>query len=125
MFIEKMFKNTFGMIWLLVFLAAVFALIVWMFTKKDKVKEENNELVEEIKEEVKGEPVVETEVTAIETKVEEKQVEKEVLNKEYEIIEGEDGFFRVRKIGAERTLRKFSTRIEAEDFIEKRGLKHD
>jgi len=41
------------------------------------------------------------------------------------IIESEDGFFRVRKIGNERTLRKFATRIEAENFIEKRGLKND
>ena len=74
-----------------------------------------------------SEKTIDEEVSMSETVAvsEEKEVVNGALNSEYEIVESEDGFFRVRKIGGERTLRKFSNRFEAEDFIEKRGLKHD
>ena len=114
MFIEKLFGNTFGMVWLIIFLAAVLALMLWIILKKEK-----EEKIVEINEEVT--PVVE------EVPVEVKEEVKETVSNdsEYEIIESEDGFFRVRKVGSERTLRKLATRVEAENFIEKRGLKHD
>ena len=127
MFIENLFGNVFGIIWLIIFLVAILALIFWVILKKEKeivleekVEESNDEVVEE-KEEVRTiwpTPVMKKEVS--------EQTKKEnVSNNDYEILESDDGFFRVRKVGTERTLRKFSTRVEAENFIEKRGLKHD
>ena len=50
------------------------------------------------------------------------EVNKDVVNSDYEILAGEDGFFRVRKKGSERTLRKFATEAEAIDFIEKKRV---
>ena len=119
MFFERMFGNIYGYIWLLIFLVAVIALVLWVLLKKEnKIKVVNEENKEEIvtKEEVVEEtPIKETVV------IEEKKENNE--SNEYEIIESEDGFFRVKKVGNERTLRKFSTRIEAENFIDKKGIK--
>jgi hypothetical protein len=36
MFLEKLFGNTFGLIWLIVFLVVVLGLIVFLFIKKEK-----------------------------------------------------------------------------------------
>jgi len=122
MFLEKLFGNTFGLIWLIVFVVAVFALIAWLFVKKEKVVIEDK--IEEIVN--NNDEIVEEATNNKEKVIEEKvEVKEEPISGEYEIIESEDGFFRVRKIGNERTLRKFATRIEAENFIEKRGLKND
>lgn len=122
MIIEKLFGNTFGMIWLVVFMVAVLGLIVFMFVKKDKVvttedhmeevREETNEKVEEIVENTEDSSNAE-ELVAETSEV--------PVNTEYEIIESEDGFFRVRKVGSERTLRKLSTRSEAEEYIKAKG----
>ena len=120
MFFEKMFGNLFGYIWLLIFLAAVVALMLWVVLKKENKITVNEEKAEDITEEavVEESTVKETPVIMEEVKTEENKD-----NNEYEIIESEDGFFRVRRVGNERTLRKFSTRIEAENFIDKKGLK--
>ena len=120
MFLERLFGNTFGLIWLIIFVAGVLTLIIWMFAKKE-VKVDNESNTEENIVEEQNQSIVEND---FEENVETKE-EKPVFNSEYEIIECEDGFFRVRKVGTERTLRKFSTKIEAENFIEKRGLKND
>lgn len=114
MVIEKLFGNAFGIVWLIVFLVAIVALIVWIFIRKDKIVEENENIVSQI--ENKEDEVVEE-------KIIEEVIEENVINKEYEIIESEDGFFRVRKIGSERTLRKFSTKKEAEEFVEEKESK--
>lgn len=115
MLFERMFGNIYGYIWLLIFLAAVVALILWIVFKK-----ENN--VKIVSEEKKEEMVVKEAVVIEETSVAEEKKENNESN-EYEIIESEDGFFRVKKVGNERTLRKFSTRIEALNFIDKKGIK--
>ena len=111
MLIEKMFGNTFGMIWLIVFLVAIIALIVWLLMRKDRIIEEDSSIENKEDETIKEEIV------------KEEAVEEKVVNKEYEIIESEDGFFRVRKIGSERTLRKFATSKEAEDFVKEKESK--
>ena len=69
MFLEKMFGNTFGMIWLIIFSLAVFALIVWLLVKKDKmITKINTSKVEEkevvITTEVKSQNVKKEEVVA-------------------------------------------------------------
>ena len=95
---------------------AILSLIVWMFIKKDKNisdKEKitaNEELVVDKKEAIKEEFV-------------ESEKGESASNKEYEIIESEDGFFRVRKFGSERTIRKFISRDEANDFVNKKEIK--
>lgn len=120
MFLEKLFSNTFGLIWLAIFVVAAFVLIIWMFAKKENVSEYSEvKEVEPVSEQVEEKEIVETKEEVV---IEQKE---EAVNKDYEILESEDGFFRVRKVGSDRTLRKFSTRIEAENFIEKRGLKND
>ena len=132
MFIEKLFGNTFGLVWLIVFMVAVLALIVWMFVKKEnktvenKVVEEDvtnsmeilsdtvvSETSETVNEEVSS--VADVEEVVVETKEEkfETVAAEPVVNvdNDYEIVCSEDGFFRVKKVGNDRTLRKFSTRI--------------
>ena len=50
----------------------------------------------------------------------EEKKEVEQISKTYEIMSGEDGFFRVRKIGSDKTLRKFTTRKDADSFIKEK-----
>lgn len=125
MFLEEMFGNIYGYIWLLIFLVAVVALALWIILKKEK---ETNDVIEddnvsseevEVKEEIKT--IWPTQV--IKPKASEKTKEEIDTNNLYEIIESEDGFFRVKKKGNDRTLRKFSARIEAENFIDKKEIK--
>lgn len=108
MFLEKLFGNTFGLILLIVFMIVVLGIIIFLFVVKEKdivVINGIDEFVDEIENNSK--------VSELGSNLEEN-----VDNKpEYEIIESEDGFFRVRKIGGERTLRKLSTREEAEEFV--------
>lgn len=144
MFLENLFGSLFGLIWLIVFIVAVLALLVWAFIKKDKEiivverEEEIEEKVEEVKsslkEEYKNFNIEENENNKFEVKKNEKSLktfdsvedckmfidvllmrneEKESI---YEIVEI-DGFFKVRKKGSERTIRKFSTLEEAEDYV--------
>ena len=55
---------------------------------------------------------------------EEKQPNEEVaVVSEYEILESDDGFFRVRKVGSERILRKLETKEEAQEFIKQKETK--
>ncbi len=118
MLLEKLFGSTFGLIWLLIFIVVVFVLIIWLLIKKDNVCVNSDEQVESTSNIDINE---EKEVFAQENKVveESKYENKEHVspNSEYEIIESEDGFFRVRKVGTERTLRKFATMEEAKAFI--------
>ena len=117
MFLEKMFGNTFGMIWLIIFSLAVLALV-----KKDKaiaktnvIKVEENEVV--TTGEVKAQEEKKEEVIASVEEI--KEEKKEEKNSVYEIVEV-DGFFKVRKIGSERTIRKFSTRKEAVEYVKEK-----
>ena len=110
MFFDRLFGNVFGYIWLLILVVGIIALFLWVLLKK----EDKTSVLEE-KEEVVVEEVVEDKKNIM--------VEETKKDSEYEIIVGEDGFFRVRKVGSERTLRKFATRIEAENFIDKKGIK--
>ena len=120
MFLEKLFGNTFGMIWLIIFSLAVFALIVWLFVKKDKmITKINTSKVEEkevvITTEVKSQNVKKEDVVAP-IKEEKKTEEK---TSEYEIVEV-DGLFKVRKVGSERTIRKFITKKEAVEYVKEK-----
>jgi len=135
MFLEKTFGNLFGIIWLIIFILAILGLLVWLFIKKEKVEEvEKRELV---KEQYNGFSFEETEDGKFEVKKEDGNVVKtfdkledckvfvDVLflrsenDSNYEIAE-EDGFFKVRKKGSERTLRKFKTEEEAENYIKEK-----
>ena len=118
MFIEKLFGNTFGIVWLVVFALAMLGLIVWMFVKEDKEIEISDEKTNQVKQEIiKNEELVENK----KEEVTEDKKDNESFVSQYEIIESEDGFFRVRKIGGDRTLRKLSTKEEAEEYIKTRG----
>ena len=137
MFLEKTFGNVFGIIWLLIFILAVLGLLVWLLIKKEKVEiVEKREL---IKEDYNGFSFEETEDGRFEVKKEDGSVVKtfdkledcrvfvdvlllrsEIENdSNYEIVES-DGFFKVRKKGSERTLRKFETEEEAENYIKEK-----
>lgn len=113
MFLEKMFGNTFGLIWLVIFSLAILALIIWLFVKKDRIVKtdlvSNNmeEKVEEKTEETA--PIVE----------EVKEPVEEEKKSSYEIVEI-DGFFKVRKVGSERTIRKFFTNEEALNYVKEK-----
>lgn len=144
MFLEKLFGNIFGLIWLIVFTLAILALLVWMIIRKDKVTCE--EVVEEIKkeylkEEYKGFLIEENENNKYEVKKDDKVLKtfdtvsdarmfsdvlllrEEESEKEsvYEIVEI-DGFFKVRKKGSERTIRKFATLEEAEEYVKEKEI---
>ncbi len=113
MFLEKMFGNTFGLIWLIVFSLAVLALIVWLFIKTDKVVE-NKPIVSEEQEKV--EVSKEETASVVEAVKEDKKEEK---LSDYEIVEI-DGSFKVRKVGSERTIRKFPTYEEASNYVKEK-----
>ena len=120
MFLEKMFGNTFGMIWLIIFSLAVLSLIIWLLVKKDKIIAKINAFKTEEKEvvktfEVKVQDDAKEEVIAPVEEI--KEEKKEEKNSVYEIVEV-DGVFKVRKIGSERTIRKFSTRKEAVEYAQ-------
>lgn len=114
MFLEKLFCNSFGFALLIVSMTVVLGLIVFLFMKKERGYETENFVEDKILENNTNNNVelVETVVQDVE------ETAKALL--EYEILEGEDGFFRVRKVGVERTLRKLSTREEAEQFIKQK-----
>lgn len=104
MLLDNLFGSTLGIVWLLIFTVAILGLLIWLFIKKDeKCEEKIVEKVVEDKTTVNEEPIVENQ------------------NKVYEVVESDDGFFRVIKVGTERTLRKFSTKKEAEDYIKERN----
>lgn len=120
MLLEKMFGSVYGKIWLVIVLIAILTLIVYLLLRKEKVEELT---IEESKEKNKEEIVVE-ETTETQSVAKEQQNES-VDYGNFIIVESEDGFFRVRKKDNERTIRKFSTRVEAENYIEKRNLSND
>ena len=113
MFLEKMFGNTFGLIWLIVFSLAVLALIVWLFIKTDKVVE-NKPIVSEEQEKVE---VSKEEIASVVEAV--KDDKKEEKLSDYKIVEI-DGSFKVRKVGSERTIRKFPTYEEASNYVKEK-----
>ena len=106
MFLENMFGNLFGLIWLIIFILGIAALIIWLFIKQNKVEEgEKTETSNDI------------EVVEEEKKVE--TVEEKTISEGYEIVEV-DGFFKVRKKGSERTIRKFPTELEAINYVKEK-----
>lgn len=119
MLLEKLFGNTFGLIWLIVVMVASLGLIVFLFSKKENnnIKKEDVKSVEEIS---INKEVVEQAVNE-EIVIEEKEEVK--VASEYEILESNDGFFRVRKVGSDRTLRKFSAKEEAVEFVKQKENK--
>lgn len=119
MFLEKMFGSVYGKIWLIILLVAILALIVFLLFKKGKEEEPT---IEESEEKNKEESVVEG-TTKPQSIV--KEQDEIVDYGDFIIVESEDGFFRVRKKDNERTIRRFSTRVEAENYIEKRNLSND
>jgi len=142
MFFEKMFGNLFGMIWLIVFILGTLSLLVWMFVKKEKVAEvEEKQLIKEVyndfiieennegKFEVKNEEDITVKVF---DNIEDSKMFVDVLllrneshddielkDSNYEIVEI-NGFFKVRKKGSERTLRKFVTIEEAQNYVKEK-----
>lgn len=131
MLLEKIFANLYGVISLISLMVILLGIMMWVLLKKDTNNRQDNVLIKEEKEET----VSVTDTTKEETVIETPDVQQEkgiianvncdIVNTEYEIVESEDGFYRVKKVGNDRTLRKFSTRIEAENYIEKRGLTND
>lgn len=109
MLLNKLFGNTFGIIWLVVFMMAVLILFVWLLI----FDKDNGEVIKEVNN---------TNGEEIEVVKETTKIEKNIFS-EYEIIESEDGFFRVRKSGSDRILRKLLTREEAEKYVEERSVK--
>ena len=106
MFLENMFGNLFGLIWLIIFILGIAALIIWLFIKQNKVEEvEKNEISNDV------------DVVEEEKKVE--VVEEKTISEGYEIVE-QDGFFKVRKKGSERTIRKFATELEAINYVKEK-----
>ena len=139
MFLEKMFGNVFGIIWLVVFIVAVLSLLIWTFAKKEKVVKETMEEVKKelIKDTYKDFIIEENDEGKFEILKSDEKINKvfdsfedckifiDVIllrrenNSSYEIIEI-DGFFKVRKKGNERTIRKFLTQEEAEDYVKEK-----
>ena len=126
MLLDKLFGNTFGMIWLIIFMVAILALFCWLlfFNKDNKEKNiidnKNEKEIENIKE-IEGNSNEEIEGNVL---VEEQEVEsKKSIFGNYEIIERKDGFFRVRKNGSDKILRKLSSREEAIQYIKERSVK--
>lgn len=115
MFLEKMFGSVYGKIWLIILLVSILALIVFLLLKKGKEEEtaiDENKEESVVEETIKPQSVV-------------KEQDEIVDYGDFIIVESEDGFFRVRKKDNERTIRRFSTRVEAENYIEKRNLSND
>ena len=129
MFLEKLFESIYGKIWLIILLVAMLALIVYLLVKNEK--NEVKEIVEKVnndsnEHEDNKEEVVQNDTETIEKEKEDKVIEENVPDYgEFVIIKGDDGFFRVKKKDSERTIRKFATIIESENYIEKRNLKND
>ena len=136
MIIENMFKSLFGIIWLITFVLSVLALLIWLFVKKEKVAEENKKVL--IKYEYKCFLIEENESAKFEVKKLNEDKVYKIFEKEedakifidvlflrsestsmYEIVE-QDGFYKVKKKGSERTVRKFNTEEEAEDYIKEK-----
>jgi hypothetical protein len=84
-----------------------------MITKINTSKVEEKEVVTTT--EVKSQNVEKEEVVAP-IKEEKKTEEK---TSEYEIVEV-DGLFKVRKVGSERTIRKFITKKEAVEYVKEK-----
>ena len=119
MIIDKLFGNMFGMIFLVVFMLVVLALIIFMFLKKDNIEDVEEQINDNTHEDIVNEVVEDKEnVSSIQEVT--VQSSESTSNSEYEIIESEDGFFRVRKVGSERTIRKFSTRKEAVEYVKEK-----
>ena len=132
-----MFSNAFGLTWLIILTLASGALLVFLFIKKEKVVEVIEEKRELLKETYNSYLIEEREDGVFEVKKEDGKVEKsfdnfndckifiDVLNlrsesdSNYEIFE-EDNFFKVRNKGSTRTLRKFTEREEAENYIKEK-----
>ncbi len=112
---ERLFSSSLGIVLLIIFLVAVLVLLIWLLFWKDKGVETKNE------EETFNEVLIENE----DIKKTDERVNENDEQKGYVIEKSDDGFFRVKKVGSDRTLRKFSTLKEAESFVEMKELKHD
>lgn len=132
MFLEKLFESVYGKIWLIILLVAILALIVYLLIKNEKREAVKKEADEE--KNFNEDSVNANEESHVETENIEKDNRENIEEKTYDelpdygefvIVKGTDGFFRVRKKESERTIRKFATVIEAENYIEKRNLKND
>ena len=149
MFFERMFGNLFGIIWLIIFVIAVFSCLIWMLLKREKAIIEENEIVGEekelFKEEYKGFFIEENEKGMYEVTNDKKESlkvfnslndshvfvdvillrdecereEDEAEESVYEIVEI-DGFYKVRKKGNERTIRKFASKEEAINYVKEK-----
>ena len=133
MFLEKIFGNVFGVIWLIIFLLSIGSLLAFvMLKKKDEqvIKEYHKETYKEysIEENEDGKYDVKKEETLLKTfdSIEDCKVFVDVVelrNYEstsiYEIVE-EEGFFKVKKKDTQRTIRKFSDKIDAENYIKEK-----
>ena len=108
MFLEKIFGNLFGIIAIVIFVFAVFVLLILEFLKKKDYEE--SELVKQ--------DVVETKI--VDERVLEKNNVCEAVLGDYEIVEV-DGFFKVRKKGSDRTIRKFVTKDEALVYVKEKS----
>ena len=114
MLIEKLFGNTFGMIWLVVFMVAVFGLIVFMFVKKDKAvgeEKQNVEVKEEVIEEIVENNIRDEEIRkAISTlsDIQKRRIIKYYFEEktEYEIAKEENATQQSVHIGLERAKEK-------------------
>lgn len=132
MFLEKLFESIYGKIWLLILLIAILALIVYLLVKNEKrevvnKKHDEEKNTDEVSINNSEESHVENEIVQDENidTIEEKTDDVLPDYGEFVVVKGDDGFFRVRKKESERTIRKFATIIEAENYIEKRNLKND
>lgn len=120
MFFEDTFGNIFGILWLVIFIGGIVALALWLIFREEKenVNAVKEETVDDAQEEIVENQVVDEEM--IEDKADEKRIVEEVR---YRIDSGEDGFFRVKKVGDDRTIRKFSTKLEAINYVNEKGTK--
>ena len=110
MFLEKIFGNLFGIIAIIVFVVAIIVLLIFEFLKKNDCEE--SELVKQV-------IVTKTKTIDNETVVE-KSSDCENVFVDYEIVEIDD-FFKVRKKGSERTIRKFVTKDEALVYVKEKS----
>lgn len=138
MFLERIFGNLFGIIWLGIFTLAILILFIWLLLKKEKNNEiVNNEEKEYLMETYKEYVIEEKESGEFEVKKEGHILKSfnnfgdckifidvlllrdEKRENIYEIIEV-DGFFKVRKKGSERTIRKFNVLEDAQDYVKEK-----
>ena len=137
MFLERIFGNLYGLIWLIVFIMFVAFVFVCIMFKKENNLYREEKIKEYFKEIYKEYNIEENEVGKFEVKKNEIALKtfdsvadckifidvlllREEKNESvYEIVEV-DGYFKVRKKGNERTIRKFDNLEEAKNYIKEK-----